>query len=400
MPGRVQQRGVGPRREPLDGDALADAAPWPPRATARPARRSPRRWATARRRAAPRANRRLPPRHAAQRLLHLARRRRQATRRAPCAAPPPARTGPGRSTTRCHPRSTTRAATRARAADACAGRVPRARAGPAPRAAVRHGGWRRFRRRTGCRARRGRRTVDLGPGEALVRGRDRQARRLGDDAGVGAHAALEQARVPALCHSSSTTAAITTSPASPGCAARHAAQHIAATPPFMSVAPRPYKRPSVVAPSNGGCVMPSTPTTSRCPLNISERPPGVPMRATTFGRPATTSCNDTRKPHASSTAGERARDFALGGRAGHQVRVARVDLHQQPGECDGVAGRWSSCAGRRRAGATGSARLTTWNPWRATRTGSGCACAAIARRTSLLPPLGGDRQHAAAARRA
>ena len=59
----------------------------------------------------------------------------------------------------------------------------------------------------------------------------------------------------------------------------------AARPPFMSVAPRPYSRPSRSAAANGGCVIPCVPTTSRWPFSITLGPSPPAMRATTFGRP-------------------------------------------------------------------------------------------------------------------
>ncbi len=112
-------------------------------------------------------------------------------------------------------------------------------------------------------------------------------------------------RVPMLSYSSSTTAAtmISRVPSPSGAsksAARAAAAHIAATPDFMSDEPRPYIRPSRSAASHGSCVMPSTPTTSKWPLNMSVEPPVLrePTRAMTFARPGTTSCISTAIPHA------------------------------------------------------------------------------------------------------
>src|SRR5579862_527998 len=67
-----------------------------------------------------------------------------------------------------------------------------------------------------------------------------------------------------------------------------AATIAAASAPFMSYAPRPYKRPSSTRGSSGPS-MPPNPTVSKCPLSRSERPPPVPRRtATTLGRSSPT----------------------------------------------------------------------------------------------------------------
>jgi hypothetical protein len=75
-----------------------------------------------------------------------------------------------------------------------------------------------------------------------MRRRDGETCRLGNDRRVGASGpAASTAAVPSLSNSSSVTAVIMTSPLSaPGVdATRAAAAHIAATPDFMSVEPRP-----------------------------------------------------------------------------------------------------------------------------------------------------------------
>ena len=81
------------------------------------------------------------------------------------------------------------------------------------------------------------------------------------------------ASAPMLECSSSTTAATISRPEArpPFCATCAAADIIAATPPFMSCAPRPYSRPSRSTGVNGS-VIPTTPTVSVWPQNISVRP--------------------------------------------------------------------------------------------------------------------------------
>src|SRR5579862_6294444 len=94
------------------------------------------------------------------------------------------------------------------------------------------------------------------------------------------------ASVPTEPSSSSATRVRTTSPrTSPTVVAATIA---AASAPFMSYAPRPYKRPSSTRGSSGPS-MPPNPTVSKCPLSRSERPPPVPRRtATTLGRSSPT----------------------------------------------------------------------------------------------------------------
>ena len=108
---------------------------------------------------------------------------------------------------------------------------------------------------------------------------------------------VTSASAPALAYSSSMTAAITSRPrAKPASATMRAASIIAATPPFMSWAPRPYRRPSRWTGSNGA-VIPSTPTVSVWPQNIRDRPAARPSRTpTTLGRPGAASCNSTSIP--------------------------------------------------------------------------------------------------------
>ncbi len=96
---------------------------------------------------------------------------------------------------------------------------------------------------------------------------------------------------PAAVDSSSVTVLTTRSPASGTSSARSTsvAISIAATPPFMSQAPRPYSRPSRSAGVKGSLVQPSrgsTVTTSMWPLRSRVRPPPVPEAvASSCGRP-------------------------------------------------------------------------------------------------------------------
>ena len=96
---------------------------------------------------------------------------------------------------------------------------------------------------------------------------------------------------------------MTSVPNAPAACARAAAAHIAAMPPFMSAAPRPYMLPSRTSAPNGACVMPPVPTTSRCPLSSRAPRPAArgPMRATTLGRRGSASDTSTANPHARST---------------------------------------------------------------------------------------------------
>ena len=105
------------------------------------------------------------------------------------------------------------------------------------------------------------------------------------------------ASVPMLACSSSATSARTMSPAVPAAAAASAAVTIAATPAFMSHAPRPSSRPllrpPVTRPANGSAI-PAMPTVSRCPFSSRLRPPPVPAcRATRLGRPVTPAAGTT-----------------------------------------------------------------------------------------------------------
>src|SRR6202012_3882074 len=105
------------------------------------------------------------------------------------------------------------------------------------------------------------------------------------------------AEPPAPEDSSSVLVATIRSPANrtSSCASTSAANAIAATPPFMSQAPRPYSRPSRTSGINGGLVQApigSAETTSMWPLNTRRRAPPAPgggavsRRRPGEGRPA------------------------------------------------------------------------------------------------------------------
>ena len=108
---------------------------------------------------------------------------------------------------------------------------------------------------------------------------DRQVEpgRLRDEADVRPHAAgtadglAETVAAPRLASSSSATSASTSRPGAPAATSCSAAITSPATPPFMSLVPRPNIRsPSILAVN--GSAMPSTPTVSRCPFSTTVRP--------------------------------------------------------------------------------------------------------------------------------
>src|SRR5699024_8957632 len=72
---------------------------------------------------------------------------------------------------------------------------------------------------------------------------------------------------------------------------------IAASPPFISVAPRPYSLPFSMAGANGSRVQPGPAgTTSECPRNIHPGPSPPSNRATRLGLPGRTSVVSTASP--------------------------------------------------------------------------------------------------------
>ena len=112
--------------------------------------------------------------------------------------------------------------------------------------------------------------------------------------------ARTSAVVPRLPTSSSITAVTTTSPRSSSSSARLAATIVAASAPFMSYAPRPYRRLSSRRASPGRSIA-SIPTVSVCAFSSRVRPPPLPRATpTTFGRFGAASSMLTSRPARSS----------------------------------------------------------------------------------------------------
>ncbi len=163
---------------------------------------------------------------------------------------------------------------------------------------------------------------DLEPREALVADREPQVGRLGDDRRIRAPVAHERLGAEALVllvHDGGDNEPARASSRARACAA---AAIIAATPPFMSCAPRPYSRPSCTRgverlghALDADGVEVAAEHQRRVPAS---RPSSTPM---TFGRPGSDLLHDDIQ------AGGRhggARDFGglgLAGRAGHERRV-------------------------------------------------------------------------------
>ena len=103
---------------------------------------------------------------------------------------------------------------------------------------------------------------------------------------------------------------------------------MAATPPFMSCEPRPYRRPLRTSGSNGRA-MPATPTVSVWPQNINDRPGARPSQHADDVRPARRDLGDMDvEPERSHLLGQPPRDRQLPCRARHERRVHRVDGHE------------------------------------------------------------------------
>ncbi len=135
-------------------------------------------------------------------------------------------------------------------------------------------------------------------------------------------------RTPMLACSSSATAATTTSPASPSAAASRHATSAAATPAFMSYAPRPCRRSPSMRGECGSSI-PSTPTVSMCPQSSSVRPPPLPrLRTITLGRPSAASSHSDSSPASAAQSAMKARRRALPRAARHEAGVHRVDRHE------------------------------------------------------------------------
>ena len=125
---------------------------------------------------------------------------------------------------------------------------------------------------------------DLRPHEPLVGDHDLAVRRLGHDRRVGAqpggqHLLDAEARVLLVGHGRDDHVRVRARAAS-----RHASS-AAASPAFMSYAPRPYSRSPSTRGTNGS-VIPSTPTVSRCPHSSSVGPEPPGSATTTLGRGA------------------------------------------------------------------------------------------------------------------
>ena len=72
--------------------------------------------------------------------------------------------------------------------------------------------------------------------------------------------------------------------------------------------------------------MPSTPTVSMWPQNISDGPGARPSSTPiTLGRPGATSCSSTSSPSRRMCVGDAVGDLPLAGGAGHERRIHRID---------------------------------------------------------------------------
>ena len=247
--------------------------------------------------------------------------------------------------------------------------------------------------------------LHLDPHEAAMRRHDRERRRLGDDRGVGAHAALDQrARAERLV-------LLVGDRRDDDLAARCPPAR-RATPPRTSPRCRPSCPPSrgrtcgrrAPRASNGACIIPSMPTTSRWPLNISERlaPPRrrcarrrsaarAPRRAARCGSP-------TRRARRAGAWRRRARPAPPATSDGLRESTrtsARVSARASPG-CDACRSCRSSlprsCARRARR----RPRIRACPSSRCSSSPSG----ATARASSSSRPSSAMSEHASAARRA
>ena len=138
------------------------------------------------------------------------------------------------------------------------------------------------------------------------------------------------ASAPRLECSSSTTAATINSPCLEAACLHQlrAAPSIAATPPFMSCDPRPYRRPLRTSGSNGRA-MPATPTVSVCPHSINARPGRAPAQDADDVGPSGRRLGDVdleaERPH---LLGQPPRDGEFPRGPGHERRIHRVDGHE------------------------------------------------------------------------
>ena len=210
--------------------------------------------------------------------------------------------------------------------------------------------------------------------------------------------------MPRLSYSSSATAAMMISPRAPACAARHAAAHIAAMPPFMSA------RAAAVEPAvallgarRAGAIMPSTPDHVEVAVEHQRAPAAAPppMRAMRLGRPGAASCElraeAPRVQHVAQQLGAR----ALARRARGERRIARVDPHELARERARVARRDGLSSSR----FVGFVLLGHHARSRGSRSSSTAIGEPLAERREcvrelVLASLARDDEHAAAARRA
>ena len=192
-------------------------------------------------------------------------------------------------------------------------RLPTGAAGRAPRAGRGRdpcGRSRRCRARAASRARRARRPRSRGRRSRGARSRAgaRSARPRSRRRRDNARAPLPSRCCPA---SSSATAATITSPRRPRPTACRPASMIAARLPFMSSAPRPYRR-SLSTRGEKGASIPAVP--DRVQVRVQEQRPAAAGAArdapTTLGRPGTGSSTSTSRPACSSQAGDEAGDLA------------------------------------------------------------------------------------------
>ena len=154
--------------------------------------------------------------------------------------------------------------------------------------------------------------LDVDPRETLVRDGDLQVGRLGDDGAVGRPLADERVGAEAgvlFVDDRRHDQPVPSRARAPPPDARgidhggHAALHV-----LRAAAVEPADR---ISGANGAAI-PSTPTVSMCPQNISERPGARPSSTPiTLGRPGATSCIVHVEPDAAHVRGDRRRDLPL-----------------------------------------------------------------------------------------
>ena len=104
-------------------------------------------------------------------------------------------------------------------------------------------------------------------------------------------------RIPLYLYSSSTTQLTVSEPLQSSRERRRSSvASIPASGPFMSVAPRPHRRPSRISPLNGSIVIPATLTVSVCPLNRRCGPSPWLRVKLMLSRPSKQGCRPGSKP--------------------------------------------------------------------------------------------------------